>query len=332
MSLTSLITTFTSFVNRKSVGRALGMLPTILTQLRTQGGGVAVMPEITVVGTLILPRLNQADIPRPVVRFPSNEVIEAYGPWFRSFTLRDEPNVTEMTFDDAEGATGITIDNCNDLVEFSAPELMIVTGDFDIEGCNDLEVINVPSLVALSSDLRIDTNDSLVELSLPSLIQVSFYFTVSDNPDFTTLSVPVLEYIGDTLEISYMGSITSLAFPALKRYDYSSIHGCDSLASLSFPVIEHIGNFSCTLSALTTLNFGSSIKRINAFEIYDSLLDEEAVDDILAMLVSLDGTAGTTLFDGNVLLGGETAIPSMDGMANVAILEGRGCSVSVNTP
>jgi hypothetical protein len=79
--------------------------------------------------------------------------------------------------------------------------------------------------------------------------------------------------------------------------------------------------------------FLPSIKQISGdVNFSDCALDEASIDAILAKLVYLDGNNGTTLWTNHAYLnGGTNAIPSAQGLADMATLEGRGCIVYVNS-
>lgn len=88
-------------------------------------------------------------------------------------------------------------------------------------------------------------------------------------------------------------------------------------------------------AALTTLTFGAVgvTKRIDGNIIITSAaLNQASVDGILARLVALDGTSGTTLYTGakTVTITGTSSTPSAAGLTNKATLVGRGITVTTN--
>jgi hypothetical protein len=60
-------------------------------------------------------------------------------------------------------------------------------------------------------------------------------------------------------------------------------------------------------------------------------LDQESVDYMLALLLSLDGTNGTTLWTNTInMSGGTNSPPSAQGLLDKAALIARGCTVTTN--
>ena len=77
------------------------------------------------------------------------------------------------------------------------------------------------------------------------------------------------------------------------------------------------------------------IKEVNGnVDLSGCALDEYSVNYILTVLASLDGTNGTTSYNGRSInvSGGTNAIPGTAGLEAITTLEGRGCTVSYNTP
>ena len=171
----------------------------------------------------------------------------------------------------------------------------------------------MPELVFVGEDFGIDDCESLETINVASLEYVGEDLYLRDLVDLTgTYTFQNLTYIDSDLTVGGCG-ITSLAFPSLEKIGYVEIVDNDSLTTITMPALLRVdGDFIASGNALT----------------------ESAVDYILAKLVSLDGTDGTTLWENLTLTltGGTNAPPSEDGLDDVAILEGRGCTVNVNTP
>ena len=173
--------------------------------------------------------------------------------------------------------------------------------------------------------------------------EISFYQNTNDDyinyagPGFPALQI-VPGYI-NYYENSYMTSIPE--FTALYSVGNAiTIRDNPNLESFpSFPALDHIGNnFNCyNNTSMTGIDgadgFLPSIKQIGGQVNFDNCaLTEASVDAILARLVSLDGTNGTTLFTNAVYLGGgSNSIPSAQGLADITTLENRGCYVAYNS-
>ena len=117
-----------------------------------------------------------------------------------------------------------------------------------------------------------------------------------------------------------MAGLTTLSLPALVKIN--------SGTGASISLISGT-------AALTTITLGTSstLKSISGNVVITSAaLTQASVDHILAQLVLLDGTNGTTLYTGakTVTITGTSSTPSATGLANKATLVGRGCTVTTN--
>ena len=113
----------------------------------------------------------------------------------------------------------------------------------------------------------------------------------------------------------------------------------DLTAFPPFPALVNIQNGGISAYSnpnMTTVGtFLPSIKYIESDVNFEACaLDQASVDAVLAKLVSLDGTNGTTLWQyRNVYLhNGTNAYPSEAGLESITILQGRGCNVYYNSP
>lgn len=178
-----------------------------------------------------------------------------------------------------------------------------------------------PSLETSNWEISIhhNTNDEAVNYAcpgFPSLVSLPGYIEIYANqymnsvPAFTSLVT-----VGNSIDIFQNSDLTSYpSFPALENvynltgYENPNMTGFDGTFIPSIKQIRGAVNFSsCALS-------------------------EAAVDAVLARIVTLDGTNGTTTFTGPIYLnGGSNSVPSAQGMADIATLEGRGCYVSYNS-
>jgi hypothetical protein len=115
-----------------------------------------------------------------------------------------------------------------------------------------------------------------------------------------------------------MAALTTINAPAMVSY----------ASTISAP--------SASMGNVTTAVFGTvgTLKSIGGNITLSGLkLDAASVNGILALLVSLDGTNGTTLWgSGRVLTinGGTNAAPSGQGITDKATLQARGCTITTN--
>jgi hypothetical protein len=150
----------------------------------------------------------------------------------------------------------------------------------------------------------------------PAIVTVPGYVEIYSN-DYMT-SIPAfssLTTVGNSIDIFENHSL--LLYPA-------------------FPLLQHVGSISGYNNYSVTGfdgGFFPSLKTVNGNVNFSTCsLTESAVDELLAKLVSLDGTNGTANFTGAVYVNGSgNAIPSAQGMTDIATLQGRGCYVEYNS-
>lgn len=127
-------------------------------------------------------------------------------------------------------------------------------------------------------------------------------------------------------------------FSSLTR-SYNTINISENIAMTTapaFPALVEV-NGALLIENNTSMTGGfdlSALKKLDSnFSAANCSLTEVYVDYILTVLAALDGTNGTTSYDSKVvnLSGGSNAIPSATGLAAIAVLEGRGCTVYYNT-
>ena len=147
----------------------------------------------------------------------------------------------------------------------------------------------IDALTNCAGPLIISSNANLTSISLPKLQRIRGLNVASSTPLFTTINAPNLTFVG--------------------------VHGW----------------IVSTVSGYTTLP--ASIKEIVGNVGFFNVMTQAQVDAVLAKLVSLNGTGGTALYTGTdkvvTLNGPGSAAPSAAGLANKAILVGRG--ITVNT-
>lgn len=212
----------------------------------------------------------------------------------------------------------ITITGCPALttMDFSALKYL---GAFAPSGMSVLTTINLASLEYCYGAFSPSTMASLTTLSLPVLKLVGGNFGPGIMASITTISAPQLRTIGALFALATMASLTTVSLPAMVRY----------ASTISIP--------SATVPNVSAFTMGTvgTLKRIDGATITLSglKLPSSEVNAILALLVSLDGTGGTTLWGAGKTLtinGGTNGAPTGQGIIDKATLIGRGATVTTN--
>jgi hypothetical protein len=178
-------------------------------------------------------------------------------------------------------------------------------------------------------------------VNFPNLIRILGVYSAGSiflNVEFTYLnniSFPLLEVIFNGYLHIHHNNFTTLTFPNLKTILYNNVQveNNNNLTYLSFPSLVNgiYNNFSFNNNALISISFSSNLKSIDGLSLTNNRLSTTSVNDLLSLLVSLDGTNGTTLW--NVTLnisGGSNAVPSGQGITDVATLVARGATIYTN--
>ena len=187
---------------------------------------------------------------------------------------------------------------------------------------------NFPSLTKVQGDLQFRNN------------------TNNDDALFAGPGFPTLQRVqyGSLRYYQNDGMQSVPAFTALTRIDgeMQFYQNYQLEAFPSFPVLTYVaGVNSSDCTSMTTLAGANTAGGWLPSLLYmdgdvnfrNCALDETSVDKILIKLASLDGTANTTSYNNRYVYvdQGTNAIPSANGAAAVATLEGRGCVVAVNS-
>ena len=139
------------------------------------------------------------------------------------------------------------------------------------------------------------SDGTAVSLTLPDLIHIQ-NFNFAGYPDLETLSIPNL-----------IGFVT------------------DGTVEFSAGAVPNLVNFTLGTIGVT--------KKLGQIILQGAALSEASVNALLALLVSLDGTNGTTLWADTLYLnGGTTSPPTGQGLIDKATLEARGATLNLNTP
>ena len=229
------------------------------------------------------------------------------------------------------------------LTSLSFPELVSCAGNFAPTTMAILTTLNLPLLNDVTGIFGPTTMAALTTLSAPALKWVGQNFGPTTMAALTTFNFPSLVYVEGGFQPGTMASLTTISMPALKKIGSSiTISGMASLTTVSMPAVEVYGAgitmttglgslSSVTLGTPGTLKlFASSSSTIN---ISGQALNAATVNGILALLVSLDGTNGTTLWGAGKtvnLSGGTSAAPSGQGIVDKATLVARTATVTTN--
>jgi hypothetical protein len=135
-------------------------------------------------------------------------------------------------------------------------------------------------------------------------------------------------------EVQFNTVAQSIAIPNESYFiSISANDDSGNLETFSAPNLINCGNVGIYSPGLTTVNIGEmgSVRYVSGVFLSDCALSEETVNYILALLVSLDGTNNTALFDGDVnLSGGTNAAPTGQGLTDKQTLIDRGANVTTN--
>ena len=270
-----------------------------------------------------------------------------------------------LSFDDLVGVnSSFTPTGCAALTSLSAPKLKKIISSFNPNTMASLTTLSFPELVTVGGSFLASSMASLTTLSFPELVTVGADFFPKTMASLTTLSFPKLEKIGTSFNPSAMAALTTVAFPELTFIGFSfTVNSLSSCTSLSFAKLEKIGNFVninnmtslTTISLPSMISYGSTIAANTSLGALSSVtlgtigtlksiagatinlsgqaIPSANVNAILALLVSLDGTNGTTTWGTGKTLtinGGTNGAPTGQGATDKATLQARGATITTN--
>jgi len=226
---------------------------------------------------------------------------------------------------------------CNALISLSLPKLKKVWG-FNLSVPN-LTTIDLPELVTVIN--YIDIYAVLVTtINIPKLVSAP-QVSMSNNSILESFILPSLE-INNQFSLGACTALIELQLPKLIKSYQFSVSYCDLLTTLIMPDTFMYGsNFTISgCPILTTVKIGTVgvLKDILMVFLPNNALSSQSITDILDVLISLDGTNGTTLWgtwNGSNprelhIDGGTNAVPDAGQLAKIAILTGRGAIVTHN--
>jgi hypothetical protein len=239
------------------------------------------------------------------------------------------------------------------------PALSYVAGGVSVSGCENLSSVSFPVLTECGT-ITISSNPALSSIDFNSLTRATVSISMIELPQISSLPFSALTYTAG-LNVVSCAQIANIELPVCVYMQDIAVTGCTGATMISMPLATDINNVSMSdLPLLETISFPSTrnlsgigmspsaapalanvtlgvigvIKQIAAgIDLQGCNLTQTTVDEILAMLVSLDGTNGTTLWGttGAVRLNlGTSSAPSAQGLIDKATLEGRGAVVEVN--
>lgn len=247
-----------------------------------------------------------------------------------------------ISFDDLVAVSGtFAPTNLAGLTALELPTLVNVGTNFTPSNMAALTTLTLTSLTNVGGLFNLTSFGALTTLSLPALASVGATFAPSSMASLTTFSMPVLVNIGANFNPSSMGSLTTLSAPVLAKLGGQL--GPSNMASLttaSFPELVSVGGtvaMNSSLGNLANVTLGTigTLKSIGGatINISGQKLTADSVNGILALLVSLDGTDGTTLWGSGKTLtinGGTNSAPTGLGITDKATLQARGATVTTN--
>lgn len=226
------------------------------------------------------------------------------------------PNLTKLINLYAFGGGSINLRNISGVTTLSTP--LLTGGQIVIQDCNNFTTLNVSSL----------TNDGYVGINNCDSLSFS---GISFNSQFSSFGFNSCDGLGETISIpateikTTFGNcvnITTLSFPNAVTHNTVAIYGCSSLANLT------LGSVGTLKSIYYDPNDGAAVY------LADCALSSASVTHVLDILISLDGTNGTTEWGAGSTLdisGGTSAVPSAGDLVKIATLEARGATINYNT-
>lgn len=320
--------------------------------MQAGGGGAAYELKITYTGTpqtaLVLPLVpGIAVVPVAAVGGQATYTAAA-GPTIAGFSY-SEGNLTTgnrlltLNFDDLAGVSGsfspgsmtaLTALQANALVivglNFSpatlpalttleANSLVTVANTFGPNAMAVLTTMQFNSLVGIGGGFSPNTMALLTTMEANSLVRIGTSFAPSTMASLVTLSFPALTTIGTTFAPVTMAACTTVSLPAMVSYGSTIAIPSASMGNVAAFTMGTVGTLKSIAGATITL---SGLK-----------LPSSEVNAILALLVSLDGTNGTTLWGTGKTLtinGGTNGAPTGQGATDKTTLQARGATITTN--
>lgn len=262
-------------------------------------------------------------------------------------TIQNCPELTSLSFPLLQSVTGaITLTSLDVLATVSMPSLVQMTGDLTIaDGGSDLlTTVNIIALKYIGGSLDLTLGSGFTgesgTLNLSSLVYVGGTFTANafGATGLTAVNLSALKVVNGTFNYANTPSVTVLSAPVLACASSNiNIQSVPALTTISLPGLVAVGGSLNAYSGngnITTVTLGTigTLKKFgDELNFSGQKLTQASVDQILASLASLDGTAGTTSWVGEVdVSGGTSATPSAAGLVSKGIIVTRGGTVTHN--
>lgn len=250
--------------------------------------------------------------------------------------------LTSLTFDNLAGIMGsanFLPQSVSAITSISLPKLAYVGGNFGPLTMASLTTLSIPVLAYAGQFVPTGMN-SLTTLSAPELVYAGG-FSPNTMSALTTFNFPLLRSVPGTFSPNTMGSLTTVSMPSLVYIaSNASLATMASLTTANFPAMIQWGGTITMNTALgnlanVTLGTVGTLKVITGAttNISGQKLTAASVNALLALLVSLDGTNGTTLWGAGKTVnvsGGTSSAPTGQGIVNKATLIARGATVTTN--
>ena len=227
------------------------------------------------------------------------------------------PNLTKLINLYGIGSGSIDLRNVSSTTTISAP--LLTKGYIELYYCDNFTTLNIPSLTNDGSVYIYQCNSlSFSGISFDSQFS-NFNFSNCDGLG-ATISIPATEI---KTSFNYCPNITTLSFPNALTYGSAIyIHNCSSLENIT------LGSVGTLKSIYYDPNEGADVY------LAECALSSASVTNILDILISLDGTNGTTEWGAGSTLdisGGTSAVPSAGDLVKIATLEARGATINYNS-
>ena len=333
-----------------------------------------ILPELPIAPTfpnlkkLRLPVGGTINFNQTVIRqiiFPVLEEIDVTTGSFAQLTKTIDYRIANTVFPALKKAPFFQTNNISfpTLTLLSLPEALIIDGINPFtRSTATADVYNFPKAKAIRN-ISLDSGGRMTKLNFPAVEEIHNFLINNTSNTLTEFSCPLLQKIENivfnlrsTLITNLGNTLGTNVFPSLKylgTFTFTNLTG-DILPTISFPNLEvmpasvsirgrGIQNFTLGTIGVTkqtaqlhSTNFNQCVfAAFGGVDLSNNALTQQSVDDLLALLVSLDGTNGTLFLTGvaaNIinLTGGTNSAPSAAGIVNANILRSRGFTVNHN--
>jgi hypothetical protein len=280
-------------------------------QLHSTGGSTPTSNSIKITYTgipmrpLIFPISQNSMVVELDSGFSQKTLNGETGVYLNSFTYTESPainnnNLLTFSLDDLVGCEGaFTFSNCSTITDFYAPKFTYCIGSLTVGSLTLCDSLNFDSLFFCGA-LSVTNMLNVVNLSLSRLYAVNGALSLTGLA-VSEIILPNLSYIAGNLFFANFANLVKTELPSLITYT-GTIAISQGFSNLAYIKLGEINTLKSIL--------GSSIT------VSGQKLSQGSVDSTLALLASLDGTNGTTLFGTGKTVnigGGTSASPTFTG-------------------